>query len=410
MRKTLRGFLLAVLMVLALAAEAGAEAALWIAVDQAPVRIWRTAQAEVLLRLPRGAVVNPLHAQGSWTKVREPGGQEGWVYQGHLSATPLPPALGSLFDAPPGSIILAEAADTSRSNRSHAPARAEGNEALWTALDLRSTPEDLEDFLRQGGIGEFSRARPQSRGGQASFPALRPAAPPGGEAERQVGLNLAARVVNRLASPDFGVARTRYVNMVGLAVARHAPGQTRHFRVVVLDLPEPLSFSLPGGIVMLSTGLLSALENEAQLALILAHEVAHSALGHLWAGTAGTQFFRDGGKVDAVGVRTPAFAAMLDELLHTALTRGLDRNMEFDADVAAVQMAYGAGYDPQQLSRAILRIEESGRPFRRQGPPEVWAALHPPTAERLERLRSLLARLPVQDGLALATERFRANR
>lgn len=410
MRKALRVMLLAALLLLALAAEAGAETALWIAVDQAPLRIWRTAQAEVLLRLPRGAVVNPLHAQGSWTRVREPGGQEGWVYQGHLSATPLPPALGSLFDPPPGSIILAEAADTSRSNRSHAPASPKGSEALWTALNLRCTPEDLEDFLKQGGIGEFSRARPQSRGGPATFPALDPAAQPGGEAERQVGLNLAARVVDRLARPDFGNARTRYVTLVGLAVARHAPGQTQRFRAVVLDLPEPLSFSLPGGIVMLSTGLLAALENEAQLALILAHETAHAALGHLWAGAAGTQFFRAGGKVDAEGVRTPAFSAMLDELLHTALTRGLDRNMEFDADIAAVQMAYGAGYDPQQLPRAIARIDEAGRSFRRQGPPEVWAALHPPTSERLERLRSLLARLPVQDGLALATERFRANR
>ena len=408
MLKILRLLLFAA--VLAAPVLARAESALWISVDQAPVRVWRSAQAEVLLRLPRGTVVQPLYAQDPWTRVREPGGQQGWVYQGHLSTTPQPPALADIFNAAPESMILAEAADTARSSRSAAPEQPKGSEPLWTVLDLRTTPEDLDDFLAQGGIGEFAQVLPHNQADRASFPTLHAAAPFGGEEERQVGLNLAARVVPRLAKPTFGNALQRYVNLVGLAVARFAPGNAPHFRAVVLDLPEPVSFSLPGGIVMLSTGLLAALDNEAQLACVLAHETAHASLGHLWVRARLSQFFRSGGRVDQAGVRSPLFGVMLDDLLATALSKGIDRNLEYEADLAAVEMAYRAGYDPQQLPQAIVRIEMAGRGHTRQEPPLAWAALHPSTRERLARIQRLLVTLPGHSDLALCTERFRASR
>lgn len=395
---------------LAAPAQAAQPGTLWVAVDEAPLRAAPSAESGVLARLKRGTEVRLVQAQGSWSRIQPQGGQEGWFYQGHLSGEQPPPALGSLFAPLPQSIILAETAETARSTRSHSPARAKGCEELMAALDLHLTPEGLEDFLRQGGIGEYAKVRPQSQRGQASFPPLRAQAPDGGEAERQVGLNLAHRVVRKLAKPTFGVALTRYVNLVGLAVARHAPGHLQSFRVVVLDQAEPVSFSLPGGLAMLSTGLLGALENEAQLALILAHEASHAALGHLWAKALLTPFFRQGGVVDAGGAGTPQFASMLDELHGIILVRGQDRAFEFAADAAAVEMAYRAGYDPKQLPRAIRRIEEAGMKHGANGSLRNWASLHPPTLERVTRVRLLLSLLPQQDGLALATERYQSSR
>lgn len=118
--------------------------------------------------------------------------------------------------------------------------------------------------------------------------------------------------------------------------------------------------------------------------------------------------------MDAAGVATVQFASLLDELQDAVLQRGLDRALEFDADAAAVQMAYRAGYDPKQLPRAIRRIEEvglkpGGEAFRGEGL-KSWSSLHPPTAERINRVRLLLSLLPQQDGLALATERFQSSR
>jgi hypothetical protein len=402
--------ILPLLVLLALPGRAGAESALWVAVDQAPMRIWRAAEAEVVLRLPRGAVVTPLYAQGAWTRVREPGGQEGWVYQGHLSSTALPPALADVFDPAPPSMILAEAADSARSTRSQGPPQAEGAEALRAALGPRLTPDDLDEFLSQGGIGEFAPAKLRAHTARASFPALRPAAPAGGEDERQVGLNLAAMALRRVGKPVFGNALTRYVNLVGLAVARFAPGNAVRFHAVVLELKQPVSFSLPGGVVMVSTGLLDALENEAQLACVLAHETAHASLGHLWARALNSQFFRSGprtaDRVDKAGAATPQFAAMLEDLFATALVRGLDRDMEQQADQAAVEMAWRAGYAPQQLPKAIARIEEAGRAYAPRNEPKTWTALHPQVAERLAQLQKLLVTLPAAEGLALNTARY----
>lgn len=407
---------------------------LWVAVDEAPVRAAPLAEAELLLRLPRGTELRALRVQNGWVFARcstasasaGDDRHEGWLHQSHLAKGPPPPALGSLFDPPPQSMILAEMADTARSTRSHEVGQAHGTGLLpgsgqtrgggelLAALDLRLTSAALDDFLRQGGIGEYARVRPQSQRGRAQLPPLVPAVrsttAAEAEAERQVGLNLAARVLRHQAKPAFGMALTRYVNLVGLAVARHAPGRLSAMRVVVLEMPEPVSFSLPGGLVLLSTGLLAALENEAQLALVLAHEASHAALGHLWAKALATQFFRLGGVVDAQGVREPPFAAMLDALQHAALVRGLEAAQEFDADAAAIEMAYLAGYDARQFPRAIERIEAAGRTRTRQEPPKVWAALHPPTSQRLARIEALLERLPQQDALALATERYLSNR
>ncbi|OIO01177.1 MAG: hypothetical protein AUJ49_08450 [Desulfovibrionaceae bacterium CG1_02_65_16] len=450
--------------------NAGTAGALWIEADQAALRVWRSSQAEVLLRLPRGALVTPLYVQPPWTRVREPGGQEGWVYQGQLTESP--PALArpllGLFDPEPPSMILAEVAESARSTRSasvhsdrvhsdrvhadrvHADGvhsdrvhadrvHADGvhsdetAQALRGALDLPLSPDELDDFLAAGGVGEFAPEKRQrgTRGQataspaaaeRASFPHLTAAAPPGGEVERQVGLNMAATVLSRLAKPAFGTARARYVNLVGLAVARFAPGEGARLRVIVLESPRPISFSLPGGIVMVSTGLLAALDNEAQLAAVLAHETAHAALRHLWARARQAPFLRDGGRLDPVSVAGPAFVAMLDDLLATALVRGLDRDLEFAADLAAVEMLWRAGYDPRELPRAIERIGRAGKATglaaglagnasaANDAGLKAWPALHPPEAERQERLRRLLVTLPARNALALGTARYRANR
>lgn len=424
--------LLALAVLLALAAlavrpadglgQSPREQDVWVAVDEAPVRAAPSAESELLLRLPRGTQLRALCVLDGWAFVQKsaaPGdahadGLHGWLYLTHLSEAAPPPALGSLFDPLPRSMILADMADTARSERSHGITKSQSAEELMSALDLHLTSAALDGFLRQGGIGEYARGRSRFPLAQAQLPPLVPAArvstAADAEAERQVGLTLAARLLREQARPAFGMALARYVNLVGLAVARHAPEGLAALRVVVLDLPEPVSFSLPGGLVMLSTGLLAALENEAQLALVLAHEASHAALGHLWAKALAAPFFRQGGVVDAESARGPLFAAMLNALQNEALVRGLEPGREYDADAAAINMAYLAGYDAGQLPRAIERIEAAGLARARREPPKVWAVLHPPTPQRLERIKALLDRLPPQESPALGAERFLSTR
>ncbi|OGR40507.1 MAG: hypothetical protein A2051_04135 [Desulfovibrionales bacterium GWA2_65_9] len=398
--------------------------ALWTATDRTPLRAGHSGEAAVLKDLPRGMPVRLIRGEGAWLLVREPGGVQGWAYQGHLEALPPAPAEIDLFAPLPGSLVLAESADTSRSSRSVRPVRSQDTEALWAVLELPLSRQDLEQFLREGGIGEYARVSPQTSGGPLKLPVLKAVTTPGGEAERLLGLNLAVAVVRRVAKPAFGTQLQRYVNLVGLSVARFAPGNALAYRFVVLDSPNPQSFSLPGGFIMLTTGLLQALDNEAQLALVLAHESAQASLGHVWAGARRTQFFRSGGAMTDQGVQSPLFAQMLGEVLEMVLRQGLGQypegqrqegqrqegqRQEFQADTAAVQMAYRAGYDPLQLAAAIRNVERAADKSE-AGTGAKWNDLRQPVARRLKHIQALLLQLPMQDGLALGTERFRANR
>lgn len=402
--------LTAVCLLVLLAGRAAAQQhTFWAGIDRTPLRAERSGEAAVLAELPRGMPVRLIRNEGAWLLVQEPGGVEAWAYQGHLEASQPPPAGADLFAPLPGSLVLAEAVDTSRSTRSVRPARSQDMEPLLAVLEMPLTRQNLDLFLREGGIGEYARVRPQSSGKPLRLPLLRSVALTGGEAERLLGLNLAVAGMRRIARPAFDTQLQRYVNLVGLSVARFAPGNALAYRFVVLESPALLSFSLPGGFVMLTSGLIQAMDNEAQLALVLAHEAAHASLGHAWARALKTPFFRSGGAMTDEGVQSPLFAQMLDVVLELVLRQGVDQRQEFEADAAALQMAYRAGYDPLQLAAAIQAVERAAGQTEAVPTPK-WNALHPPVPRRLERIQTFLAQFPIQDGLALGTERFRAKR
>jgi hypothetical protein len=393
-----------------LTGRAAASMDLWTAADRIPLRAGHSGDAAVLKDLPRAVSVRLLHSKGAWHFVREPGGLKGWVYQGHLGPTPPASAMLDLFAPLPESLVLAEVADTSRSSRSVLPPRSQDTQALWTVLELPLSRQNLEDFLREGGIGEYAKENPQSRGGPLKLPGLKALTAPGGETERLLGLNLAVAVVGRVAKPAFGLQLQRYVNLVGLAVARLAPGNALAYRFVVLDSPVPFTFGLPGGFVMLSTGLLQALDNEAQLALVLARGVAQASLGHVWAKAKKMPFFQSGLGLNDQDVRSPLFAQLLDAVLLTVLRQGQeDQRLELEADAAALQMAYRAGYEPMQLSVALRNVQRAAELSGADATAKGFD-LPPPAPERIKRIQALRLQLPLQDGLALGTERFRANR
>lgn len=414
MRGALKTITLAAILLGALAGAALGQQMLWVVLDRAPMRAERSGLSAVLTELPFGAQVSLVRSAGAWALVREPTGLDAWMYQGHLSSTPTLghaatlPRLAELYATPAKSFILAEAVDTARSTRSAGSATAgpwgaqpgaeEQRAALRLVLEMPLSPEQLDDFLREGGIGEYAHVASHGQGGLAMFIQPEAVVDTGGEEERQFGLNMAVLAMRDVGRPAFGNQLQRYVNLVGLSVARYAPGNALPFRYVVLESATPHAFALPGGLVMLSTGLLNILDNEAQLALILARETAQASLGSPWAQAKATRFFRTGGRVTAEGVRSPLFRAALDEVLSSALNQGNNARMEEQIDAAALNMAYRAGYDPQQLTAVLQRLDAAA------------STMQPSLTGRLAAIRSNLARLPLQDGLALATERFRASR
>ncbi|MBK7586668.1 MAG: M48 family metalloprotease [Myxococcales bacterium] len=139
-----------------------------------------------------------------------------------------------------------------------------------------------------------------------------------------------------VADPDL----ERYIARVGTRVALAGPRLPRPLRFRVTDDASPTAYSLPGGEVLVSRGALVYLDSEAELAAVLAHEIAHAARGH----------------TDVARSALPADAR--DGDTEAAL---LDRDEERQADALAVSYLASAGYDPHAVGRAFDALARAVR-------------------------------------------------
>src|SRR4029079_19055889 len=90
----------------------------------------------------------------------------------------------------------------------------------------------------------------------------------------EIGQAIAVAITNRYPlSSDTQL--TDYVNLVGLTVASVAPNADINYSFGVLDTPEVGAYSAPGGYIFITRGALGMLQDESELAGVLAHEVAH---------------------------------------------------------------------------------------------------------------------------------------
>jgi predicted Zn-dependent protease len=142
------------------------------------------------------------------------------------------------------------------------------------------------------------------------------------------------------------------------------PGEM-HFSFSIVNDPELNAFALPDGTVVIHTGLLATLENEAQLATVLGHEIAHVVHKHGYRGyrhSQKMQWFALGAAVAAAAIdadrqpwQGPSWASTLVSLGATlslnAAINGHGRNMEDEADLIGLDYAIHAGYDPFQAPR-----------------------------------------------------------
>lgn len=185
-----------------------------------------------------------------------------------------------------------------------------------------------------------------------------------------------------------------YVNRVGQSVARVSERSNIPYRFTVLDHPVVNAFAAPGGYVFVTRGLMSAVKNEAQLAAILGHEVAHVVERHAMKrmqAQAATLLAQIAGAVKGMGGREIAAANDMASLIFL----GYDREAEYHADALGIKYAYAAGYDPKEMLGFfdVLQHEQEsigiGQPSSVQE--LVWD--HPPTGKRVENTRQAIENL-----------------
>ena len=186
------------------------------------------------------------------------------------------------------------------------------------------------------------------------------------EEEHYIGRAVAARLLSNLPPVD-DEALNAYVQSVlqSVAVASDRPELYSGWHAQVVDSPEINAVSAPGGYVFLTTGLLKSLEDEDELAAVLAHETAHvserhgvkaikasrltSAFKLLGAQAAERLSDKDHGEL------TDLFGGSVNDVVKTVVSSGYSQDKEFDADRIGSQFAQRAMYDPQALNRFLER-------------------------------------------------------
>lgn len=211
------------------------------------------------------------------------------------------------------------------------------------------------------------------------------------ETEIEFGRTIAARVLGRYALDD-DAALNRYVNLVGSGIALHSGRGELTYRFAVLDSEHINAYSAPGGYIFITRGALAQMKDEAELAGVLAHEVAHITERHIVkalsiraadnsAGSGLSRILNAGTDTARVAIQQAA-----DQAMRILFEDGYQQRDELDADRVATLLLATTGYDPAALHRYITRIQASETTSNNH----ESVTTHPPSPERLAALRKTL--------------------
>ncbi|HTD22783.1 MAG TPA: M48 family metalloprotease [Terriglobales bacterium] len=196
-----------------------------------------------------------------------------------------------------------------------------------------------------------------------------------------------------------------YVNRVGQNLVRNSDAKVP-FTIKVIDSDEVNAMALPGGFFYVNSGLILAADNEAELAGVMSHEIAHVCARHVtrqmtrsqWANFATLPLIFVGGGA--------GYAARLAaDLLVPATFMKFSRGFEAEADHLGVQYMYHAGYDPQQFVSMFEKMESLEK--KKPGTIAKIFASHPPTPDRIEATQKEISTiLPPRDSYIVNTSEF----
>ena len=191
-----------------------------------------------------------------------------------------------------------------------------------------------------------------------------------------------------------------YVNKVGRWIASQSGRVDLKWTFGVIDSADINAFAAPGGYVFITKGLYARLQDEAQLAGVLAHEIAHVQEKHHLKVLQKQQLMNLGSEALSRKVKGQEVVQKLIGSGAEILARGLDKGAEFEADRVGVVLAARAGYDPFGLPAVLQDI---GANAQDAGSVALLFKTHPHPDERLAALGEAMGtRLDDVQGKALS--------
>lgn len=220
------------------------------------------------------------------------------------------------------------------------------------------------------------------------------------EQEYYIGRAVAANLLSTRKVYENQKA-TDYLNVLERALADFSdrPETFGGYHVAIMDADEINAFGAPGGLILVTRGLLRSARSEDGVAAILAHETSHVVLKHglnAIKASRQTAAWRELGVATAnaaggsdVRQMTDLFKDSIADITNTLVNNGYSRDLEYKADGMALQIMKNAGYDPKALA-GVLQVMEAkftpgGLGFNKT---------HPEPKDRLAEVNKTLATMP----------------
>jgi predicted Zn-dependent protease len=213
-------------------------------------------------------------------------------------------------------------------------------------------------------------------------------------AEVVFGRKIAAKILGRYKTYD-NPALLKYINLVGLVLARNSGRPELNFHFMVLDTDEINAYAAPGGYVFVTRGALQLMKDESELAGVLAHEIGHVAEMHVVkelkikgeneSVTAGLAQLVGGSSESA----RAAFAQAVDRGLEMIFKEEYKREDEMQSDKDAVILCALSGYEPTALAKYLDKARSI------KGEVSDAGQTHPSYSTRISRINDVI----VQNGI-----------
>ncbi len=206
------------------------------------------------------------------------------------------------------------------------------------------------------------------------------------ETEAKLGEGVALQAFAQIGQRHQNEQLQRYVNLVGRSLVRQSPRPDLLYSFAVIDSDAPNAFAGPGGYIFVTTGALKLMENESELAGVLAHEIAHVSEKHMLKTYKQGQWINFGKAVaEAKDEEKTKYFDMVDQATDTLFDRGLDQRFEYEADSVGMEIAALTGYDPRGIITFLQKLQYV------TGETGGWLRTHPSSASRLQKLGTKLS-------------------
>ncbi len=224
------------------------------------------------------------------------------------------------------------------------------------------------------------------------------------EKEMAIGRQLALQVEQQAKLVEDPIV-TEYVNRVGQNVVLHSDAKVP-FTIKVIDSDEVNAFALPGGFFFVNKGLILAADNEAELAGVMAHEIAHVAARHAMENQ-GKGTLINYGALAGIIFGGPIVGTILQNgggILAGLASLKFSRSAEEEADRLGVQYLFASGYDPTAMSTMFEKLAAKNK--KKPSSLGKLFATHPQSLERRDSSLELVARFPEKDEYIISTSEF----